>query len=131
MPPRPSSVQSDGSLHPGMSQSPMAQDRGMQQSKCKVLTEIHIREFASASESLFLAPLRVYAEKPPDAPLWLPSVSFCTVAASVLRGTDASWHGPISAEQLHGWLWTARRTIRPPKYVFSNRLCQGLTRRES
>lgn len=29
MPPRPSSVQSDGSLHPAMSQSPMAQDRGM------------------------------------------------------------------------------------------------------
>ncbi|XP_072316369.1 AT-rich interactive domain-containing protein 1A isoform X1 [Eucyclogobius newberryi] len=28
MPPRPSSVQSDGSLHPAMSQSPMAQDRG-------------------------------------------------------------------------------------------------------
>uniref|UniRef100_A0A674BWD5 AT-rich interaction domain 1A n=1 Tax=Salmo trutta TaxID=8032 RepID=A0A674BWD5_SALTR len=28
MPPRPSSVQSDGSLHPAMSQSPMAQERG-------------------------------------------------------------------------------------------------------
>lgn len=29
MPPRPSSVHSDGNLHPGMSQSPMAADRGM------------------------------------------------------------------------------------------------------
>lgn len=32
MPPRPSSVQPDGSLHPSMSQSPMAQDRGKLQS---------------------------------------------------------------------------------------------------
>ncbi|XP_051922691.1 AT-rich interactive domain-containing protein 1A isoform X2 [Hippocampus zosterae] len=31
MPPRPSSVQSDGSLHPGMSQSPLAPDRGFMQ----------------------------------------------------------------------------------------------------
>ncbi|KAM4581489.1 AT-rich interactive domain-containing protein 1A isoform 1-T1 [Odontesthes bonariensis] len=31
MPPRPSSVQSDGSLNPAMSQSPMAQDRGFMQ----------------------------------------------------------------------------------------------------
>ncbi|XP_054637245.1 AT-rich interactive domain-containing protein 1A isoform X3 [Dunckerocampus dactyliophorus] len=31
MPPRPSSVQSDGSLHPGMSQSPMGPDRGFMQ----------------------------------------------------------------------------------------------------
>lgn len=35
MPPRPSSVQSDGSLHPAMSQSPMAQDRGLFKSKAK------------------------------------------------------------------------------------------------
>lgn len=34
MPPRPSSVQSDGSLHPAMSQSPMAQDRGMRCNLC-------------------------------------------------------------------------------------------------
>ncbi|XP_061633873.1 AT-rich interactive domain-containing protein 1A isoform X5 [Phyllopteryx taeniolatus] len=31
MPPRPSSVQSDGSLHPGMCQSPLAPDRGFMQ----------------------------------------------------------------------------------------------------
>ncbi|XP_061772090.1 AT-rich interactive domain-containing protein 1A isoform X1 [Nerophis ophidion] len=31
MPPRPSSVQSDGSLHPGMSHSPLAPDRGFMQ----------------------------------------------------------------------------------------------------
>lgn len=55
MPPRPSSVQSDGSLHPAMSQSPMAQDRGMLQSKSKVFTEI--REFAEASESERCLPL--------------------------------------------------------------------------
>lgn len=35
MPPRPSSVQSDGSLHPAMSQSPMAQDRGVFKSEAK------------------------------------------------------------------------------------------------
>lgn len=35
MPPRPSSVQSDGSLHPAMSQSPMAQDRGAFKSEPK------------------------------------------------------------------------------------------------
>lgn len=35
MPPRPSSVQSDGSLHPAMSQSPMAQDRGTFKSEPK------------------------------------------------------------------------------------------------
>ncbi len=132
MPPRPSSVQSDGSLHPAMSQSPMAQDRGMLQSKRKVFIEISVsRVFAVASESEywlpFLPSFRVYAEKPSDAPLWLPPVSLCTVAATVLRGTDASGDGPISAEQLHGWLWPAGRTIWPSRCVHSNYLCQGLT----
>lgn len=41
MPPRPSSVQSDGSLHPAMSQSPMAQDRGCYPYN-KVFRALHI-----------------------------------------------------------------------------------------
>lgn len=126
MPPRPSSVQSDGSLHPAMSQSPMAQDRGMLRSKRKVFIEINMsRGFAKASESehhLHLLPsFRVYAEKPSDAHLRFSPVSLCTVSAPVLRGTDASWDGPISAEQLHGWLWTAGWTIWPPRCVLFNR----------
>ena len=122
MPPRPSSVHSDGSLHPAMSQSPMAQDRGMLQSKCKVYLEIYTSTvFDAETDSkrlLHLHPsFRVYAEKPSDAPLWLPPVSLCTVPATVLRGTDASWDRPISAEQLHGWLWTAGGTIWPTRCV--------------
>lgn len=44
MPPRPSSVHSDGSLHPAMSQSPMAQDRGIIQSTCKVFILLTYQE---------------------------------------------------------------------------------------
>lgn len=81
------------------------------------------RVFAVASVSehclLPLPSFRVYAEKPSDA-LWLPPVSLCTVATPVFRGTDASWDGSISAEQLHGWLWTAGRTIWPPRCELSN-----------
>ena len=126
MPPRPSSVQSDGSLHPAMSQSPMAQDRGTLQSKRSQRSACYV-----ASESEHLLPLlpsvRVYAEEPSDAYLWLPPVRLCTVSAPVLRRTDASWDGPISAEQLHGWLWTAGRTVWPPRCVLSNILRHGFT----
>lgn len=62
-----------------------------------------------------LPTLRLYTEKPPDADLWLPPVNLCTVAAAVLRGTDASCDGPVSAEQLNGQLWTTGRTVRPPR----------------
>lgn len=48
MPPRPSSVQSDGSLHPAMSQSPMAQDRGVFKSKALDRTN----QFKKASHAL-------------------------------------------------------------------------------
>lgn len=81
--------------------------------------------------SLFLPFFRIYAEKSSDASLWLPPVSLCFVTTSVLRGTDASWDGPISAEQLHGWLWTAGRTVCPPRCALSNGFCQGLTLRAS
>lgn len=118
MPPRPSSVQSDGSLHPAMSQSPMAQDRGVFKSEAKSVGQKQYIQGLTLSCSSYLLLLRVYAEKPADASLWLPSVCLCSVPTSVLRGTDASWDGPISAEQLHGCLRTAGGTIRSPRYFY-------------
>lgn len=82
MPPRPSSVQSDGSLHPAMSQSPMAQDRGVLQSKCRIFIEIHIsKEFEhclppfALFQDLCREILRCLLMAPPSQPLLCHHVS--------------------------------------------------------
>lgn len=138
MPPRPSSVQSDGSLHQAMSQSPMAQDRGIWQcfpvslsTKCLQWLRHQDYLICQSLNSSLLRWHRVYAEKSSDAPVRLPPVSLCSVAAAVLRGTNASGYGPVSAEQLNGWLWTTGRTLWPPRCVHLNGRYYCLTSRRN
>lgn len=95
----------------------------------KIFTELHRVRYNLLtyllSLSLFCVSVifRFYAEKSSDATLWFPSVCLCFVATSVLWWADASWDGSISAEQLNEWLYTAGRTIWPPRYTPFNALC--------
>lgn len=69
MPPRPSSVQSDGSLHPAMSQSPMAQDRGMFKSGAKSVGQKQsIEERLSRSNILLICSSPGFMQRNPQMP---------------------------------------------------------------
>lgn len=124
MPPRPSSVQSDGSLHPAMSQSPMAQDRGMLQYKTihrdsSYYKSNHCLLLFALFQGLFRETLRCLLMAPHSQPLLCHHVSpredRCTLGwAHISRTTP--------------WVATDNREDNMfPKVCTLNGLCRGLT----
>lgn len=102
---------------PTPNNEPVSYDPGQRYAAFTSIAIRDIKTVAASLYTLFSLPSRFYAEKPSDASVRLSPVGVSTVAAPVFRGADASWDGPISAEQLHGWLWATRRAIWPSRCV--------------